>query len=55
MQSKVVKMRIGILPTKNGKTDFASIGDTLGIPMHRARAKFISAQKKLKKYIGGID
>lgn len=55
MQSKVVKMRIGILPTNNGKTDFASIGDTLGIPMHRARAKFISAQKKLKKYIGGID
>jgi len=55
MQSKVVKMRIGIIPTNNGKTDFASIGDTLGIPMHRARAKFISAQKKLKKYIGNID
>lgn len=55
IQSKVVKMRIGIIPTNNGKTDFASIGDTLGIPMHRARAKFISAQKKLKKYIGNID
>ena len=55
MQSKVVKMRIGIIQTNNGKTDFASIGDTLGIPMHRARAKFISAQKKLKKYIGNID
>ena len=51
MQNTVVKMRIGMIPTNNGKTDFTSIGETIGLPMHKARAIFIESQEILKKYL----
>jgi len=50
-QNTIVKMRIGMIPTNNGKTDFTSIGETVGLPMHKARAIFIESQQLLKKYL----
>ena len=50
-QNTIVKMRIGIVPTNNGKTDFTSIGESVGLPMHKARAIFIESQQILKKYL----
>ena len=50
-QNTIVKMRIGMIPTNNGKTDFTSIGETVGFPMHKARAIFIESQQILKKYL----
>jgi len=50
-EQAVVKMRIGITSTINGKNDFASIGKTLNMPMHKARNIFISSQKKLQEFL----
>ena len=55
LQNTIVKMRIGIIPTKSGKTDFTSIGESVGLPMHKARAIFIESQELIRKYIYDRD
>lgn len=49
--SDVVKMRVGLKETKNGKNDFASIGDDINMPMHKVRSLFLDSKKKLAKYL----
>ena len=49
--SDVVKMRVGLKETKNGKNDFASIGDDINMPMHKVRNLFLDSKKKLAKYL----
>lgn len=48
----IVKMRIGMIKTNNGKVDFKTIGDALNIPMYKARNIYLKTQKKLMKYLG---
>jgi DNA-directed RNA polymerase specialized sigma subunit len=50
-EQDIVKMRIGLKKTNNGKNDFTSIGDTVGMPMHRARNIYIESAKKLMEYL----
>lgn len=47
----IVKMRMGLEKTNNGKNDFTSIGETVGMPMHRARNIYIESAKKLMEYL----
>lgn len=49
--SDIVKMRVGLKKTINGKNDFTSIGDSINMPMHKARNIFLDSQKKLAKYL----
>lgn len=47
----IVKMRVGLKETMNGKNDFTSIGNDVDLPMHKARNIFIESQKKLAEFL----
>ena len=49
--SDIVKMRIGLKETINGKNDFTSIGLSVDMPMHKVRNLFIASKDKLAKYL----
>ena len=47
----IVRLRMGLEKTINGKNDFTSIGETIGLPMHTARNIYIKSAKKLMEYL----
>lgn len=49
--SDIVKMRIGLKPTINGKNDFGSIGRTVNLPMYKTRNVYNVSKEKLAKYL----
>lgn len=49
--SDIVKMRIGLKETINGKNDFTSIGQTVNMPMHKVRNIYIESKKDLEEYL----
>jgi len=50
-EQEIVKMRIGLEKTDNGKNDFTSIGETVRMPMHKVRNIYIESTKKLMEYL----
>lgn len=47
----IVRLRMGLEKTINGKNDFTSIGETIGLPMHTARNIYLKSAKKLMEYL----